>query len=107
MSTKTDELSERLRDRAVQPQARQVLVSRIAGSEQEGDLSEPPNCNGYGRVRHFRYETPAPWPKNPLPMVPAAHRLARPVDQVSNAQVFQNAACNWRCWYCLWSAWWE
>ncbi len=100
VSIKTDELSERLRDRAVRPQTRQVLVSLIAGSEQEGDLSEPPNCNGYGRVRHFRYETPPPWPKNPLPMVPAAQYLGRPVEEVSNAQVFQNAACNWRCWYC-------
>jgi uncharacterized Fe-S cluster-containing radical SAM superfamily protein len=33
-------------------------------------------------------------------MAPAAHRLKRPIADVSNAQVFQNAACNWRCWYC-------
>jgi uncharacterized Fe-S cluster-containing radical SAM superfamily protein len=34
-------------------------------------------------------------------MVPASVRLGRPVAEVSNAQVFQNAACNWRCWYCF------
>jgi uncharacterized Fe-S cluster-containing radical SAM superfamily protein len=44
--------------------------------------------------------TTSPWPFNPLPMLPAAHRLGLPIEQVSNAQVFQNAACNWRCWYC-------
>jgi uncharacterized Fe-S cluster-containing radical SAM superfamily protein len=33
-------------------------------------------------------------------MMPAAHRLGLPIEQVSNAQVFQNAAGNWRCWYC-------
>lgn len=99
-SIKTDDLSEQLRARAVRPTARQLLVARISGSTQEDDLSEPPNCDGYGRIRHFRYMTSSPWPINPLPMLPAAHRLGLPIDQVSNAQVFQNAACNWRCWYC-------
>jgi uncharacterized Fe-S cluster-containing radical SAM superfamily protein len=99
-SIKTDELSERLRDRAIQSATGQILIARIAGSEQEADLSEPPNCDGFGRIRHFRYDSKPPWPKNPLPMVPAAHRLHLSVEQVSNAQVFQNAACNWRCWYC-------
>jgi uncharacterized Fe-S cluster-containing radical SAM superfamily protein len=99
-SIKTDDLSERLRERAVRPETGQVLIAKIEGSAQEADLSEAPNCGGYGRIRHFRSETPAPWPKNPLPMIPAAHRLNRPVADVINAQVFQNAACNWRCWYC-------
>jgi len=98
---KTDDLSLRLRERAVRPAEKRLLVSKIADSAQVGDLSEPPNCGGFGRIRHFRYQTPAPWPDNPLPMVPAAHSLGRPVEQVANAQVFQNAACNWRCWYCF------
>lgn len=32
---------------------------------------------------------------------PAAHRLGVPENTVYNAQVFQNASCNWRCWYCF------
>lgn len=98
---KTDLLSQKLRERAIRPDTGQILISKIAGSEQEADLSEPPNCQGYGRVRHFRYATPAPWPSNPLPIAPAAERLGLPLEIMGNAQVFQNAACNWRCWYCF------
>jgi hypothetical protein len=96
----TDELSARLRERSIRPETEQLLMARIGGSEQEGDLTEPPNCEGYGRIRHFRMDTPSGWPANPLPMQPAACRLDLPVERVMNAQVFQNAACNWRCWYC-------
>lgn len=98
---KTDDLSASLRARSIRPETGELLISRIDGSAQEADLSEPPNCEGYGRIRHFRMQTPSPWPANPLPMVPASHRLGRSPDQVSNAQVFQNASCNWRCWYCF------
>lgn len=96
----TDELSSRLRERSIRPETEQLLMARIGGSEQEVDLTEPPNCEGYGRIRHFRMETPSGWPSNPLPMQPAAYRLNLPIEHVMNAQVFQNAACNWRCWYC-------
>lgn len=98
---KTDDLSASLRARSIRPETRELLVSRIDGSAQEADLSEPPNCEEYGRIRHFRMETPAPWPANPLPMLPASYRLGASPEQVSNAQVFQNASCNWRCWYCF------
>ncbi|MGH3631414.1 MAG: hypothetical protein ACRDRL_28745 [Sciscionella sp.] len=101
VAIKTDDLSASLRARSIRPETGELLISRIDGSAQEADLSEPPNCEGYGRIRHFRMQTPSPWPANPLPMVPASHRLGRPPDQVSNAQVFQNASCNWRCWYCF------
>jgi uncharacterized Fe-S cluster-containing radical SAM superfamily protein len=97
----TDGLSARLRERSVRPGSGHLLMARIAGSAQEGDLSEPPNCGGFGRVRHFRIETRAPWPDNPLPIVPAAHRLGTQPDAVMTAQVFQSASCNWRCWYCF------
>lgn len=96
----TDELSSRLRERSIRPETEQLLMARIGGSEQEYDLTEPPNCAGYGRIRHFHMKTPCGWPANPLPMQPAASRLNLPVERVMNAQVFQNAACNWRGWYC-------
>lgn len=99
-TVKTDELSFKLRERSVRPETKQLLITRFDGSAQEDDLTEPPNCGGYGRIHHFRMVTPDPWPDNPLPILPAAHRLRVPAEMVTNAQVFQNAACNWRCWYC-------
>ncbi|WP_148701798.1 radical SAM protein [Candidatus Nitrososphaera evergladensis] len=71
------------------------------GSEQEVDLSEAPNCGGLGRIRHFKIETSTGWPSNPLPIAPACKALNLPMQDVMRAQVFQNGACNWRCWYCF------
>jgi uncharacterized Fe-S cluster-containing radical SAM superfamily protein len=38
---------------------------------------------------------------NPLPIDPALHYLQMPSGNTLDAQVFQNAVCNWRCWYCF------
>jgi len=35
-----------------------------------------------------------------LPIDPACQSLGVPASNVLRAQVFQNAVCNWRCWYC-------
>ena len=53
----TAKMSEHLRGRAIDISARKVLISRLAGSDQESDLTVPSNCNGYGRIRHFRQQT--------------------------------------------------
>jgi uncharacterized Fe-S cluster-containing radical SAM superfamily protein len=97
----TAKTSERLRERAIRPSERKVLVSRLGGSEQEPDLSLPCNCNGFGRIRHFRQKTSQGWPSNPLPILPACKALGIAPLPVMTAQVFQNAACAWRCWYCF------
>lgn len=97
----TDDFSAQLRDRSVRVEGKQILISRIAGTEQAADLTEQPNCGGYGRIRHFRHTTPDRWPSNPLPIEPASYRLGITPQQIMTAQVFQNAACNWRCWYCF------
>lgn len=97
----TDVFSARLRERSIRIESGRLLMARIEGSAQEGDLSEPPNCGGFGRIRHFRMATQVPWPPNPLPVLPAAHRLGVDPAAVMTAQVFQNASCNWRCWYCF------
>lgn len=97
----TDEFSRRLRERSIRADTGQLLISRIQGSAQEADLTEPPNCEGYGRIRHFYLGTPDPWPPNPLPIVPASHRLRLRPAEIMTAQVFQSASCNWRCWYCF------
>lgn len=97
---KTAEMSARLRARAIDVENERLLISYLAGSDQEPDITEPINCGGYGRIRHFKLTTSLGWPPNPLPIVPAAHALGVPVEEIVRAQVFQNAACNWRCWYC-------
>lgn len=99
----TSEYSAQLRSRIVDPAAKRLMVSRLAGSDQEADLSDPVNCRGLGRVRHFGRPTSPPWPGNDLPGAPARARLQPLVLAPGElrAQVFQTAACNWRCWYCF------
>lgn len=97
----TDLRSERLRARAVDLTGHRILITDFRGTVQEKDLSVPPNCGGYGRVRHFRRATSPGWPENPIPIDPARRSLGLPGGDEIEAQVFQNAACNWRCWYCF------
>ncbi|MCW3101515.1 MAG: hypothetical protein JWL77_7133, partial [Chthonomonadaceae bacterium] len=100
----TDRYSTILRRRGIDLDASKLLITRFDGSDQEHDLSEPPNCRGHGRLRHFHRATANGWPANPLPIDPARRFLGLPTadtgDDVLVAQVFQNAVCNWRCWYC-------
>lgn len=97
----TPQFATQLRARAIKLDSRQILISRLAGSGQEADITAPVNCGGHGRVRHFRFATADGWPRNPLPIVPACRALGLSAPDVMLAQVFQNAACAWRCWYCF------
>lgn len=96
----TEKFSAVLRKRGVDLEQRRVLMTQLAGSEQEKDLTEPANCKGFGRVRHFKFKSAVGWSDNPLPIYPAARALGFQPTQEIRAQVFQNAVCNWRCWYC-------
>ncbi|RKS78646.1 putative Fe-S cluster-containing radical SAM superfamily protein [Actinomadura pelletieri DSM 43383] len=97
-----DTFAERLREAAIDPSRRRLLVSVLANSDQEPDLSEAVVCEGLGRIRHFRQATSTRWPDNPLPIAPAAQKLGLPrPPQMMPALVYQNAVCNWRCWYCF------
>jgi uncharacterized Fe-S cluster-containing radical SAM superfamily protein len=97
----TDAFSAALRKRGVDVGRRRLLITDFTGSEQEHDFTEPANCDGLGRIRHFRLDTAEGWPPNPLPNAPAARALGLlEVPRLLRAQVFQNAVCNWRCWYC-------
>src|ERR1700743_3453810 len=100
MPIDTDALSAKYRARLVDTSRRGILISRIEGSGQEGDLTKAPNAFGLGRVHHFRRRTSNRWIDNPLPIDPACHYLHLQPQDSMTAQVFQNAACNWRCWYC-------
>jgi uncharacterized Fe-S cluster-containing radical SAM superfamily protein len=96
----TAQMDAALRPRVFDDENRRVLISRIADSAQERDLSLSPNCQGLGRIRHFRRTGPPGWPDNPLPIRPASRWLGLRETAELRAQVFQLAACAWRCWYC-------
>jgi uncharacterized Fe-S cluster-containing radical SAM superfamily protein len=97
----TDDVAAHYRSKAVDLESQRVLITSLHGSEQEADLSVPVNCEGMGRVHHFRRFVDINWPTNPLPIDPASAALDRKPSDVLRAQVFQNAVCNWRCWYCF------
>jgi hypothetical protein len=71
----TDGYSARLRGRAVELNHKRLLISDLRSTAQEDDLTEPVNCGGYGRIRHFTRTTSIGWPDNPLPIDPAARVL--------------------------------
>lgn len=96
----TEQYSKKLRGKMIDLENKRLLITNFNGSEQEKDLSVPANCNGFGRVRHFKYNRFTDWPANPLPILPAVNRLRLPQRDEIRAQVFQNGGCNWRCWYC-------
>jgi uncharacterized Fe-S cluster-containing radical SAM superfamily protein len=97
----TKRFSEQLRRRGVDVAERKVLMTRFLGSKQARDFNVPANCSGFGRIHHFRRQAQAGWLPNPLPIDPAAKALNLPKADEIEAQVFQNAICSWRCWYCF------
>jgi len=97
----TEKVSLHLREKAIDPTNRKILITNFHHTDQETDLTEPANCKGFGRVRHFKLDSGSGWPLNPLPIVPAARVLGIPQGSEMRAQVFQNSVCNWRCWYCF------
>jgi uncharacterized Fe-S cluster-containing radical SAM superfamily protein len=100
MAINTEVISAHLRAASIDVTEQRLLITDFRGTEQEEDMSEPANCEGFGRIRHFRRYTSQGWPSNPLPIDPACKALGLPVTDMLPAQAFQNAACNWRCWYC-------
>jgi uncharacterized Fe-S cluster-containing radical SAM superfamily protein len=97
----TEEFSISLRNKAIDLDNRRIQITNYHGSLQEQDLTEPANCDGYGRIRHFKIKAGENWPLNPLPIVPAQKYLGLSHLSEIKAQVFQNSICNWRCWYCF------
>lgn len=97
----TEDVSRHLRGKAINVTERKLLITNFHNTQQEEDLSEPANCNGFGRIRHFRLGSGTNWLLNPLPILPAAKALGIESGFEIRAQVFQNSICNWRCWYCF------
>lgn len=96
----TEDWSIRYRNEAIDKENEKILITNFHGTEQEKDFTEPSNCEGFGRIRHFKLSTNDPWPQNTLPIQPACDALGIESPEMLTAQVFQNAVCNWRCWYC-------
>ena len=96
-----DLLASQRRLEAIRGEDGRLLIANFVGTEQEKDLSEPPNCGGLGRIRHFRRQHNPRWLKDPLPIGPACTALALPATDEIRAQVFQISVCSWRCWYCF------
>ena len=97
----TNQVSKKYRDEAIDIAGKKLLMTQLSGSDQEADLTLPPNCRGFGRIRHFQRATNTNYPPNSLPIDPAARALGLPSSlEILKAQVFQSAVCNWRCWYC-------
>lgn len=101
MPLETMALAAKYRAATIRLESRELLITNFRNSDQERDLTEPVNCGGFGRIRHFRRTTSKGWPPNPLPIDPACNALGLDRQDEIRAQVFQNAACNWRCWYCF------
>ena len=101
MPIDTDRIVLKLRSAGIDSDNQALLITNFSGTAQEQDLTETPNCNGLGRIRHFRRHGSAGWPENPLPIDPACKALGLPRTDILRAQVFQNAVCSWRCWYCF------
>jgi uncharacterized Fe-S cluster-containing radical SAM superfamily protein len=97
----SEEMAQRYRAKAIDVPNQRILITDFRNSGQEEDLTAPPNCGGFGRIRHFLRTREANWPDNPLPIDPTCRALNLPSQDNIRAQVFQNAVCNWRCWYCF------
>ena len=97
----TEKFSDKLREKGIILQEKKILVTKFQNSEQGHDLTLPPNCSGFGRIHHFKRATGKGFPKNSLPIDPACNALGLPDHDIMQVQVFQNAICSWRCWYCF------
>ena len=101
MPIDTDRVATKLRLAGLDSNSQKLLITNFTNTTQEQDLTEAPNCNGFGRIRHFHRHGTKGWPENPLPIDPACKALGISRTDILRAQVFQNAICSWRCWYCF------
>jgi uncharacterized Fe-S cluster-containing radical SAM superfamily protein len=95
-----DKLAQYLRPRIIKGDEQQVLLARFYGTDQGHDVTSGITCGGYGRL-HYYSRPSAHWSPVPIPELPAAWRLGLDPTQTRIAQLFQNAACDFRCWYCF------
>ena len=90
-----------LRQKIIDVKNKKIRLSILQNSQESRDFKLASNCNGFGRLRHFKEYKSKSWCIDPLPMYPAAKALNCEIEQARLAQVFQVAGCNYRCWYCF------
>jgi uncharacterized Fe-S cluster-containing radical SAM superfamily protein len=96
----SDQLARKFRERLIIPHEKKVLITNLYQSREAEDITSGINCEGYGRLH--RYSRPSEqWIEVPVPAQPAAWRLGKGVEELQTAQLFQNAGCDHRCWYCF------
>jgi uncharacterized Fe-S cluster-containing radical SAM superfamily protein len=100
-SLNADLLAERYRSRVINLLERRVLIARLNDSREGTDDYTLINCDGYGRIREFTqyklYLERTVFPDRPM----RPNFRGYPPATMVRTQVFQLAACNWRCWYCF------
>lgn len=95
-----DIFSHSLRERAIKKESKQILVTNFLDSEQAKDASNI-NCEGFGRIRTLS-QTPRPnWVNSCVRYRVASARMGLSDTESELCQVFQNAVCNFRCWFCF------
>ena len=95
-----ERLASTLRERVIRVSQKQILLARFYGTQQEQDVTSGINCGGYGRLHQYNRPSQR-WVPEPIPEEPAAWRLDLNPSQTRLAQLFQNSACDFRCWYCF------
>lgn len=97
----TEKLTEHYRMKGISLETKEILITNFFNTEQSKDFTLPSNCEGFGRIHHFKRHTKNNFPLNSLPIDPAINFLKIPMCDMIKVQVFQNAVCSWRCWYCF------
>jgi len=95
-----DKEANKLRQMGIDLKEQKIRLACFTNSGQSHDFTLPPNCGGFGRIHNFQSFQGEGWPLDPLPIDPARHALGFPNADEISAEVFQNAICNLRCWYC-------
>lgn len=90
-----------LRNKAIKDD--KLLMTKFNNSIQETDITTPTNCDGFGRVHHFKYFKNKRWMSNPLPAVAVKENFNSQINVKSTieVEVFQLSVCNFNCWYCF------
>lgn len=94
----TESISRQIRNRLLNMERKEVLISYLRESNESEDKYTLINCDGYGRLRVFK-EFKLHLYSNEIFKKPL-FRNHPPVDEL-RTQAFQLGGCNWRCWYCF------
>lgn len=91
---------DRLRERAIRPLTKEVMLAKIPPEEVQGSKYAHINCDGYGLVRRSVTARPD-WPKIDIVPELAAAKLGVTESETMSTQIFRDGICNFRCWYCF------